>query len=108
MDQSVHARDEAIQRLQSLLTHPDDLHTKVPLLRKKIEMERSAVVTQLLSGVRHVLDDVKRMSMNLTKSKSDVLGIGDGLGGMDKSICDAQKAIQDFEFIRNVIKMLKC
>ncbi|KAJ1515121.1 SNARE-binding exocyst subunit S6 [Coelomomyces lativittatus] len=52
-----HSKQEAIEKLSLLLKYPDDLDTKLVLLRSKFISEKAAIDAQLKAGMQGQLDD---------------------------------------------------
>ncbi|EPZ32109.1 Exocyst complex component Sec6 domain-containing protein [Rozella allomycis CSF55] len=97
-----HAAAEAINRIQLLLTHPDDLNHKLPTLISKISCEKAEIDNQLLGEVRNAIEDIKNGLTQIGKSKSDISDIAKALHLMEKASKESQDNIENFEFIKSV------
>jgi hypothetical protein len=97
------ATESAIQRLGDILRHPDDLTNKLPLVRKKITIERAAVEAQLKLAIEAQLDNSSKGLDALSRSKAETLTIKETLIAMDSLCANAQNTIKNYAHIKKVI-----
>ena len=101
-DFAAEAKESAIQRIGDLLRHPDDLTNKLPLLRKKIALERGAIEAQLKTAIEAQLDNAARGLETLRFSKNETLVMKDTLVSMDGLCANAQNTIKNYNHIKKV------
>jgi exocyst complex component 3 len=96
------ATESAIQRLSDILRHPDDLTNKLPLVRKKITLERAAVEAQLKLAIEAQLDNASKGLDALNRSKMETLTIKETLIATDSLCANAQNTIKNYNHIKKV------
>jgi hypothetical protein len=92
--------EESLDRLNNLIVHPDDLNTKVPLLKKKLVGEKNSIDSQVMTGVRNQLDDIKAGLSTILRTQGESDEIVKNLAAMEK-VCKDQ-VIEHFDFVKQV------
>lgn len=102
MKQLYCGREILMVRVADMLRHPDDLTNKLPMLRKKIAMERASVEAQLKTIMEVQLDSMQKGLDTVRESKVQTENIKKSLLQMD-SLCGEEKnAIKNYLHIRRV------
>src|SRR5436309_2439654 len=96
------AHESAVLRVADLLRHPDDLTNKLPMLIKKIAMERASVEAQLKTVMEGQLDATQKGIDALAKSRQLTESIRSSLVEMDKICGDSENNIKNYSFIQKV------
>ena len=96
------ATDAAIQRISELLKHPDDLNTKLSLLRKKFAAEKSSIDAQLKSLAESQMDNCENGLSSLQFSRDETSTIKKNMMSIDGMCGDAKKAISNYSKIKKV------
>jgi hypothetical protein len=99
------AHEAAILRIVDLLRHPDDLTNKLPMLRKKIAMERASVEAQLKTVMESQLDSTQRGIDALEVCKKHTDTTKNALATMDEICGDSENSIKNYGFIQKVIEI---
>lgn len=89
-----------------LLKHPDDLTNKLPMLIKKIAMERASVEAQLKTVMESQLDATQKGIDALAESRKLTEKIKSALIDMDKICGDSENNIKNYPFIQKVSSQL--
>lgn len=96
------AHEAAVLRIKDLLRHPDDLTNKLPMLIKKIAMERASVEAQLKTVMEGQLDSTQKGIDALDKSRQLTDNIRLALLEMDKICGDSENNIKNYAFIQRI------
>jgi exocyst complex component 3 len=96
------AHEAAILRIVDLLRHPDDLTNKLPMLRKKIAMERASIEAQLKTVMESQLDATQRGIDSLEICKKHTETTESALVHMDQICGDSENSIKNYGFIQKV------
>ena len=96
------ATESAIQRINDILRHPDDLTNKLPLVRKKVALERAATEAQLKTAIEQQLDNAARGLDTLSLCQTETEKVKDTLIAMDNLCANAQSMIKNYNHIKRV------
>ncbi|KAL2919037.1 SNARE-binding exocyst subunit S6 [Polyrhizophydium stewartii] len=96
------AHEAAVLRIADLLRHPDDLANKLPLLRKKVAMERASVEAQLKTVMEGQLDGTQRGIDALRNCRAETARVRDALAHMDGLCAEPQNAIKNYTLIKRM------
>ncbi|KAJ2995911.1 SNARE-binding exocyst subunit S6 [Globomyces sp. JEL0801] len=96
------AHEAAILRIADMLRHPDDLATKLPMLKKKNAMERASIEAQLKTVMETQLDATQKGIDALRKSRNETSYIKTALQNMDSICGDADNNIKNYPFIQKI------
>eukprot|EP00842_Homolaphlyctis_polyrhiza_P006027 jgi/Hompol1/6425/HPOL_002154-RA len=96
------AHEAAVLRIADILRHPDDLTSKLGLLRKKVAMERASVEAQLKTVMESQLDGTQKGIDALRACRAETSKIREALQNMDKLCGDPQNSIKNYAHIKRV------
>ena len=99
------ATESAIQRLEDIFRHPDDLTNKLAQVRKKIALEKSTIETQLKMTIEAQLDNSNRGLETLLHSQKEIACVKDTLLVTDDLCANAQDNIKNYNQIKKVLSI---
>ncbi|KAL7746700.1 SNARE-binding exocyst subunit S6 [Sorochytrium milnesiophthora] len=98
------SREIALARLSDVLRHPDDLNTKLEVLRKKIASEKTVIEAQLKAGTQTQLDDCQTGLDNLFKTRDELEQVRKNLKVTDEACAQSKDMIPSFGKIKLLSK----
>lgn len=96
------AHEAAVLRVADMLRHPDDLTNKLPMLCKKVAMERASVEAQLKTVMEVQLNSMQKGIDSVRDSRCQTESIKESLGRMDLLCGDSQNHIKNYYHIRKL------
>ena len=95
-------RQSAIALLSKQLKFPEDLHTKMPLLKKRYASELSSLSAQLASQIQLSVSNVHSGMDVLVESERKIDLIRENLGHVEQLSREASNLIDNFEYINQI------